>query len=249
MGIRVDVTEATFRDEVIERSRDVPVVVDFWAEWCRPCRQLAPALEGAVAGRGGEVELAKVDIDANPGLAQAFGIQSIPAVTAFRDGRVVDGFVGLVPLPEIERFLDGLLPTEADRLAESGDEESLRRAIARDAGHVTARVRLARLLLADGRREEAGEAVAPVVHDPVAAGLAARIELGGAEEPDVVAGLAALERGDLEAGLTHLLDAVRVSSGERRDAIRRAMVGVFAELGDQHPLTLRVRPKLARALY
>jgi putative thioredoxin len=119
----VDVTEETFFAEVVERSKTVPVVVDFWADWCGPCKMLAPALEQAVAGREGEVELAKVDIDANPGLAQRFGIRSIPAVKGFRDGQVVDEFVGVRSPQGIETFLEGLLEaSESTQLLEELEE-------------------------------------------------------------------------------------------------------------------------------
>src|SRR5213080_2581378 len=110
----MDVTDSTFESAVIERSRQVPVVVDLWAEWCGPCRQLGPVLERAVAAREGQVELAKIDVDNNPIVARSFGIQSIPAVKAFRDGRVVAEFIGAQPPAAVERFLDSLLPSEVD---------------------------------------------------------------------------------------------------------------------------------------
>ena len=112
-----EVSERDFEARVIERSRELPVVVDFWAEWCGPCRTLGPALEAAVGKRAGEVELAKVDVDRNPNLAMAFEIAGIPAVKAFRDARIVDEFTGAIPPARIESFLDRLVPSSADRLA------------------------------------------------------------------------------------------------------------------------------------
>ena len=140
-----DVTDQSFQQDVVERSRSVPVIVDFWAEWCGPCLQLGPVLEAAVADAGDEVELVKVDIDANPKTAVSYGVQSIPAVKAFKDGRVVDEFVGAVPRSSVDLFLRGLLPSEADRLVELGDIES--RLQARELGpdHPAARGALAPL--------------------------------------------------------------------------------------------------------
>jgi len=99
-----DVSEQEFQAKVIERSKQVPVVVDFWAEWCGPCRTLGPAIEDAVRKRDGEVELAKVDTDHNPGIAQEYEIASIPAVKAFKDGKVVAEFIGAIPPPGSRRF-------------------------------------------------------------------------------------------------------------------------------------------------
>lgn len=245
----MDVTDATFNDEVIQRSHELPVVVDFWAAWCGPCRQLAPLIEQVAARREGEVVLAKVDIDANPALAQQYRIQSIPAVRAFKDGQVVAQFDGLQPAPSIESFFNRVIPSAVDRLVAAGDEDSLREAIVRDAGRTDARVALARILMDEGEFQEALEFLRPAEHDAAAQGLMARIELATSENPDLAAGMAALARDDREAALTHFLDAIRTTDGDQRDRVRQLMVGVFGELGDQHPLTVKFRRRLAQTLY
>jgi putative thioredoxin len=129
-----DVTEQTFEQAVVERSREVPVVVDFWAEWCGPCHALAPVLEREIAARDGQVELAKVDVDANQSLAAAHGVQGIPAVKGFRDGRVVAEFVGAQSSVAVSSFLDELLaPPRIDgaleELRASGDLPDVREAL------------------------------------------------------------------------------------------------------------------------
>ena len=138
----IEATEETFERDVIQASYEHPVVVDFWAEWCGPCRSLGPVIEKAVDNRDGQVSLVKVDTDANQRLAQAFGIQSIPAVKAFKDGKVVDEFIGALPPAQVERFLDRIVPSEADALVAEGGESNLRRALELEPGRADAAVPL-----------------------------------------------------------------------------------------------------------
>ena len=187
----MDASEQTFEAEVIERSRERPVVVDFWADWCGPCKALTPVLEREAEARADAVTLVKVDVDANPQLASRYGVSGIPAVKAFRNGGVVAEFVGARSPQFVADFLDGLAgPTEAERV------------------------------------------------------LAELRESGAA--PEVVA---ALERDDYERALQLLLDELPDADGDRRDDIRRWMVALFADLGQDHPLSLRYRRRLATALY
>ncbi len=237
----IDATDATFERDVLQRSHEQPVVVDFWAEWCGPCRMLGPVIEKAVDKRDG-VELVKVDTDANPMVSQAFQIQSIPAVKAFKDGKVVDEFVGAIPPAQVERFLDGLMPSEADALIESGSEEDLRRALELEPGRADATVALARLV----DREEALALLANV-SGFAAEGLAARLRLS--EDPSLASAFAAIDAGDVESGLDTLIDAIPSSEGERREDLRRAVVGVLDTLGVEHPVARESRRKLASALY
>ena len=247
----IDVTEQTFPEAVIERSATLPVLVDFWAPWCQPCHKLSPVIEQAVEATGGAVELVKIDIDENPTLARRFGVQGIPNVKAFRDGKVVDEFTGAQPPAAVERFIAGLVPSQAEDLIAAGDEASLRAAIELEPVNATARVALARIKLARGDEADARELLAPVEHEREASGLLARLEL----QVDLAApaqarlGLEALARGEHEVALRALLEAIGESSGDSRDRVRRVMVGVFAELGDTHELAVTFRKRLAVALF
>ena len=244
----MDVTENSFEAAVLDRSHSLPVVVDFWAEWCAPCRQLGPVLEREASKRSGSLELVKLDVDANPTVSRSYGIQGIPAVKAFRNGRVVAEFVGAQPSAAVERFLDSLLPSEAELLAQKGDEDSLRAAVELEPGHADAAVQLARILHRRGQDQEALEILGNVRGSFAADGLSARIRLERSGVPDLSRAFAALDEGDDEQALDMLMEAISLARGSRDD-IRRVVVGILDELGLDHPLATTSRTRLASALY
>ena len=231
-----DVTDATFERDVIERSARVPVVVDLWATWCKPCEALGPILERVIAAKDGRVELAKVDIDRNPMVASSFSVQSIPAVFALKDRAVVDSFIGAVPEPTVQAFVDRLAPdeTEADRLAARGDEASLREALELEPQHPGAVVALARLLVERGDKEEALELLARIPESGEARRVAALARVGAPADGD----------GDLEGRLSELLDRVKGDEEARRE-----FLDLLEVLGADDPRTPRYRKALTSRLY
>jgi putative thioredoxin len=242
----VTVGEDNFDLEVLDRSQKTPVVVDFWAEWCGPCKALSPALEKAEAARQGKVVLAKIDVDANPRLANIFKVQGIPAVKAFRHGDVVDEFVGALPPARVDAFFDSLIPSQADELLAAGDELSLREAHELEPTRTDVAVALARARLARGAEDEALEAGEGHEADFAAAGIAARVRLAkagvGADA------FAALDRGEREAALDSLIEELTAADTATRDDLRRAVIGILNEFDPGDPTARAYRRRLSAAL-
>jgi putative thioredoxin len=237
----MDVTDSSFQTDVLARSAEVPVIVDLWAPWCGPCTTLGPMLERAVAATDGAVELAKVNVDENPRIAQSFGVQSIPAVFAIWEGKVVDQFIGALPEPQVNAFVQKLLPalSEADMLVAMGDEASLRQALELEPGHQGATEALAEMLL---DRDEAADALAllaRVPETPRVRTLSARARL---IESGV--NVSTTDDAEVESRLNALLERVRED-----DAARQEFVDLLETLGPEDPRTGTFRRSLATRLY
>jgi putative thioredoxin len=232
----VDATDASFQIEVVEASKTTPVVVDLWAPWCEPCKSLGPIIEMVIAETQGRVKLVKVNVDENPQISAAFQVQSIPAVFAIVNGQVVDNFVGAKPEGDIRRFVAGLMPNEADVLASSDDEESLRAALQAEPGNVLATTKLAELEIGRGNPAEALELLAKVPETPEVAHLAALARLA----------LNDVALGDTE--VTARLDTL-LESAASDEADRREFLDILESIGPHDPRTAPYRKALTAKLF
>jgi len=232
----LEVTDDTFERDVLDRSTEVPVVVDLWAEWCGPCRTLGPILERVVGATDGKVELVKVDVDANPRVASTFQVQSIPAVFALKDRKIVDSFIGAIPEPAVREFVDRLAPveTEADRLVAAGDEASLRAGLELQPDHAGAVAALAELLVARGERDEALALVGRIPETAETRRVAALARVGDGVVGD----------DGVEARLDALLDRVK-----QEDDARQQFLDLLEVLGADDPRTATYRKRLTARLY
>ncbi|MHB2027478.1 MAG: tetratricopeptide repeat protein [Acidimicrobiales bacterium] len=232
-----EVTDATFAAQVIARSSTVPVVVDLWAEWCAPCKTLGPIIEKVIGETSGAVDLAKVDVDTNPVVAQAFKVQSIPSVFAFKDGVIVDSFVGAQPESVVRAFIERLAPGASivDGLIAAGDESSLRQALQIDPENVGAALALADYLLSVGRLDEVEATLANFVPTP--------------EVKTVLARVALQRRGEnLDENLDATLESLLASS-TTNDESKTRLLELLDALGPGDPRYVTYRRRLASRLY
>jgi putative thioredoxin len=232
----IDVTDASFQTDVIDRSMHTAVVVDLWAPWCGPCTTIGPILERVTDATDGKVVLVKVNIDENPAISQAFQVQSIPAVYAMKDGQVVDGFVGAYPEHVIEQFVSALLPTEEalqiEQLIAAGDEDSLRQALALEPGNEDAIVALGDILVQQGLGEDALALLARIPETDRTRKVAAAARLGSRPADD------------FDAQLRALLDVVKTD-----DEARQQFVDILEIMGPDDPRTSQYRKQLTARLY
>jgi putative thioredoxin len=232
----IDVTDATFDVDVIERSMTTPVVIDLWAPWCGPCKTLGPILEKVTDGTGGKVALAKVNVDENPVISQLFAVQSIPAVYAMKDGQVVDHFVGAYPEQVVEQFVGNLVPSEEEaeiaQLIAAGDEDSLRIVLQMEPGNEMAIEALADMLVGRGDTEEALALIERIPENERTRKIAAAARLGVAPTDDH------------DATLRALLDRVKDD-----DDARQQFVDILELMGSDDPRTANYRRQLTARLY
>ena len=270
----IDVTEADFEYQVIAYSQQVPVVVDFWAGWCVPCKVLSPMLEKLADEGGGAFRLAKVDVDANPNLAIRFNVRGIPAVKAFREGQVVSEFTGMLPEARLVEFIRALAPSKADLLIEKARtmldlhqagsaEKVFRQALEVSPANPAAILGLIKSLILQARVGEAApmlhdfpaskeygsvENLRPLVDTMVRIGTAAPHE-SDPQEPAYLNALRLVGRGNVLAAMDGILDILRQDKHYRKDEARRVMVGFFELMNPDDPITRQYRSEFASVLF
>ena len=234
----IDVTDQDFEEQVIEKSHELPVIVDLWAPWCGPCKTLGPLLEKVIDAQAGKVVGVKVNVDDNPGVSQAFQVQSIPMVVAFKDGQAVDGFMGAQGEPMLEDFVSRLLPTEEenqiDSLVAAGDELSLRAALDVQSDHPEAVLALSELLVLDGRSEEGLALLERIPESPESRRVAATARTSDSSG----------QSDEVDAELEALLGKVK-----NDDEARQRFVDLLEVMGPEDPRTGEWRRKLSTALF
>jgi putative thioredoxin len=252
----IDVTEATFQSEVLERSLTTPVVIDFWAEWCQPCKQLSPVLERLAMEGGGAWVLAKIDVDSNPRIAQMFRVQGIPMVYAVVGGQPVDAFSGVVPESQLRQWIDAVLKAAGASVAEAEDPRLNEADDALMSGDLDTAERAYRKILSDSPADTAAEAgLAHVALARRVSGVnpAAALAAAKAAPTDLAAQLLAADvevlSGQAEQAYARLVDLVRRTSGEDREMIRQHLVSLFTVAGPDDPAVAGARRALASALF
>jgi putative thioredoxin len=270
----ISVSEADFEYQVIEFSKNIPVVVDFWAEWCAPCRTLEPILERLTELASGAFRLAKVNVDENPNLALHYNVRSIPNIKAFRDGQVVAELTGALPEARIREFLTTLAPSEHDLLLDKAfglldmrqipkAEENFRKFLEKSPGHPAGSLGLIRSLMLQGKVHEAAPMLRtfPASKEYNSAEILnqlflalRRLDTGHAysDDPLEAAYLNALRlvlRGNFEAAMDGMLDVLRQDKTFMNGELRKVMLGIFEMLGSENPLTRQYRSELAMVLF